>query len=462
METLNAIISQKQASQDELLKLSGVTGVDVGYKYVNGKRTDQIAIRVMVSKKKANVAAKQQIPKEINGIPTDVIERVVVPFVASRSLETISLQADTNKYDPVKGGISIGPERSIDGYVFAGTLGCLVKDNATGEPRLLSNFHVMAVDNNWKAGDFMVQPSLVDNGVATTDRVGTLTKAILSDHVDGALSTLSGRSSDCSIVDIGDVKGTTDAALNTAVRKRGRTTLLTYGFVDAISGTVKIDYGDGIGVKTLNDQVGIRPDTTHNAKFSDHGDSGSVVVDENNNIIGLLFAGSEDGYTYINQITNVLSELNIQICIKTKAKEQKDNKEKEKEKEQKENKEKEKEKEKEQKEKEFKEKREWKEIFDKNYKQEFEHRKYFDNFPYPGMSGFPSAPLLYNIQQRLTRLEQVVSQLSAFIEKEQRPDLSRNVLRNEKDWEQMTEQLQKEAAEAMEAKIDFDNKATGF
>jgi hypothetical protein len=420
--------------------------VDVGYKYVNGQRTDQIAIRVLVAKKKPNVAAKQRVPAEINGIPTDVIERVVVPITAVKSLEDISLQADTNKYDPVKGGISIGPERSIDGYVFAGTLGCIVKDNASGQPRLLSNFHVMAVDSSWKAGDYMVQPSLVDNGVATTDRVGALTKAVLSAHVDGALCTLSGRSSDCSIVDIGDVKGTASAVLNAAVKKRGRTTLLTYGFVDSISGTVKIDYGDDIGVKTLNDQVGIRQDTDYNDKFSDHGDSGSVVVDGDNQVIGLLFAGSEDGYTYINQIANVLSELDIEICIKIKAKEQKDNKEKEKEQKEKE--------------KEYKEKTEWKEVFDKNYKQEFEQYKFFENFPYPGT--FPSAPLLYNIEQRLARLELVVGRLSAFISKEQRPDLSQNVLRNEEDLKQAAERMQKEAAEAMEAKIDLDNKATGF
>lgn len=317
MKDLNTIISQKQTSEEDLLELKGVTGVDVGYKYVKGQRTKQIAIRVMVVEKKENVSEEQQVPKEINGIPTDVIERTITPFAAKVPVENISQQADTKRYDPVKGGISIGPERSVNGYVFAGTLGCMVKDKASGQSRLLSNFHVMAVNSDWEKGDLMVQPSRVDGGSAPKDSVGTLAKANLSDDVDGALCTLSGRNYDCSIVDIGDIKGTAGAVLNKPVRKRGRTTLLTHGFVDSINGSIKINYGDDIGNKILKDQIGIRPDTSNNKKFSDHGDSGSVVVDNDNKIIGLLFAGSEDGYTYINRISNVMDELDIQICTKT-------------------------------------------------------------------------------------------------------------------------------------------------
>jgi hypothetical protein len=313
MPKLDAVVRKKQDSQEALLKLPGVTGVDVGYKYVKGKRTDEIAIRVMVEKKKENVPAEERIPEQIEGIKTDVIQRVIVPFVVRKRLAEVAAAPDTSRYDPLKGGISIGPDRAIDGYVYAGTLGCIVTDHSGKQPLLLSNFHVMAVDNGWKAGDDMDQPSKADGGTSS-DRVGTLVNAVLSDHVDGALCTVNERSYDCSIVSIGDVKGSADASLNSPVRKRGRTTLLTYGFVDAINGTVKIDYGDGIGTKTLSEQIGIRADTAHNAKFSDHGDSGSVVVDADNHIIGLLFAGSEDGYTYINPIANVLSEFDIRIC----------------------------------------------------------------------------------------------------------------------------------------------------
>ncbi|MBC7813433.1 MAG: hypothetical protein H7175_19895, partial [Burkholderiales bacterium] len=45
------IIEIKQAVEAELLNRAGVNGVDIGFKYVNGHKTDQIAIRVFVAHK---------------------------------------------------------------------------------------------------------------------------------------------------------------------------------------------------------------------------------------------------------------------------------------------------------------------------------------------------------------------------------------------------------------------------
>lgn len=64
----------KEAAEAELLKLPGVTGVDIGFKTVRGKPTDVMAIRVYVDRKR-NVPAEQEIPTQIQGVPTDVIER---------------------------------------------------------------------------------------------------------------------------------------------------------------------------------------------------------------------------------------------------------------------------------------------------------------------------------------------------------------------------------------------------
>lgn len=64
----------KEEIEPELLRRPEVTGVDVGYKEVGGKPTNIIAIRIFVSRKR-DVSKDQTIPKEIRGIPTDVIER---------------------------------------------------------------------------------------------------------------------------------------------------------------------------------------------------------------------------------------------------------------------------------------------------------------------------------------------------------------------------------------------------
>src|SRR5215831_2484964 len=163
MEYLQASIQAKESVEHDILKRPGVTGIAVGHKYVGGKRTGAVSIQVFVREKKS-VPADQMIPSEIGGIKTDVIQRTFTLHPAAAKVAELQPMADTGTYNPVKGGISIGPCRAIGGFVFAGTLGVPVRDRTTGDPLLLSNFHVMAVDTGWSVGDQMTQPSRVDTG----------------------------------------------------------------------------------------------------------------------------------------------------------------------------------------------------------------------------------------------------------------------------------------------------------
>ncbi len=74
MKSIDEIRRIKAEVEGELLKLPGVTGVDIGYKYIGGKKTDILAIRILVKRKK-DVLKKHIIPEEIQGVPTDVIEQ---------------------------------------------------------------------------------------------------------------------------------------------------------------------------------------------------------------------------------------------------------------------------------------------------------------------------------------------------------------------------------------------------
>lgn len=308
----------KASVEKELLSLKDVTGVGVGEKIKNGKGTGIPSIRVYVKKKipKGSLPKDQVIPDEINGIPTDVIERQFVLHPASLSLDDIRLMADSGTYNPLTGGISIGPCRVVDNHIFVGTLGLVVEDNDSDEAMMLSNFHVMCVDSGWNVGDTMVQPGRAfDGGSCPNDVVGELTRASLGGQVDCAIARITNRNHNCQIKDIGQVDGTATAVLNEPVRKRGRTTELTHGFVDDTSLSVSIDYGDGLGTKILTNQIGISVDTSQSTKIGDHGDSGSVVVNQNNKVIGLYFAGSDDGaHGVANPISAVLSALNIHLC----------------------------------------------------------------------------------------------------------------------------------------------------
>ncbi len=317
METIFEMRKTKKASEADILKMPGITGMDIGYKYVRGKKTDELAIRVFVEEKK-DVPKKERIPKKIDGIKTDVIQRKFVLHPLRLRAVDIEVKTDAGRYDPLKGGISIGPCRVIDGYVFVGTLGAIAKDNATGHEMLLSNFHVMCIDDKWKVGDKMAQPSLVDGGVCPADVVGELQRASLGGKVDCAVAEHTTHGFECEIVDVGKVTGTAAADVGMAVRKRGRTTRLTYGKVDTIDLTVKIDYEDGLGIKILTNQIGIEPDSERNTMFGDNGDSGSVVVNDDCKVVGLYFAGSEDGYGVANPIQAVLDALNVSICAPVK------------------------------------------------------------------------------------------------------------------------------------------------
>jgi hypothetical protein len=316
MTSVEEALRVKEQVEEELRGRPGVTGVDVGFKEVGGERTGEIAIRVHVEKKKKSVPKDQEIPAEIEGVKTDVIERKYELHPARVPVEEIELMVDAGTYDPVKGGIGLGPCRVVGGYVYVGTLGAVVRDNATNAPMLLSNFHVMCIDNGWHVGDTMTQPSRVDGGTCPAGVVGTLQRASLGGQVDCAVSSLSGRGSACEIVDIGAVAGTAVASLGQHVRKRGRTTGLTYGIVDSIAATVTIDYGDGIGNVTLTNQIGIAVDTSHSTQIGDHGDSGSVVVNDAREVVGLYFAGTASGdHGLANPIASVLSALNVSMCV---------------------------------------------------------------------------------------------------------------------------------------------------
>jgi hypothetical protein len=315
MPSVDELIGIKERIEAQFLGAPGVTGVDVGYKEVGGQRTGQIAIRVHVAAKTDDIPDDQRVPGEIEGAPTDVLERRYELHVLTQQLVEVAPQADTTHYATLQGGVSMGPSRVINGSIFAGTLGAIVVDNATNQHAALTNFHVACVDSTFSIGDRMVQPSRIDTGVVPTDEFGSLVRETLSANVDGAVISIdSGRSSQCQIADIGLVRGTTAATLGMAVRKRGRTTLLTVGSVDGLSLSVNIDYGDGIGVRTLTNQVSIAADTTRNPLFSDHGDSGSVIVNDSGFVVGLLFAGA-GGSTVANPIAAVLSELNISMCV---------------------------------------------------------------------------------------------------------------------------------------------------
>jgi hypothetical protein len=172
VEDIDDIIRIKRAAERELLARPGVRGVDVGYKYVGGERTDEIAIRVYVEHKR-DVPAEERIPESIDGVRTDVQEGVFTEL------------DDIKMYRPLVGGISVGPVRTNPIDFSAGTLGALVTDNATQGRMALSNHHVFFKDP--VSYDVSVaQPSAGEAGFI----IGSVARSKYNNSVDAAVVRL--------------------------------------------------------------------------------------------------------------------------------------------------------------------------------------------------------------------------------------------------------------------------------
>ena len=312
MDVPPEMIAALDDNSSQLLSLSGVTGTDIGFTEINGIPTEDIAIRVSVSD---ITDIPDGIPDTLDGFPVVVIERNHLP------------QADFPRVEPLVGGVSVA--RGGGSLLSsAGTLGGIARENGTGELRGLSCAHVFVLGTGLP-GDAIEQPepnpnpkpanvigALLHSSFPTTP--STLPPFVPIGFTDAAICTIT-RSASAAIADIGPVNGTAIPRLHDRVMKRGRTTGLTHGIVNAVN--VRRGGQNGLQTALLIDQIEIRLDPSQSTFFSERGDSGSLIVKEDTHeIVGMLWAGSTDRsgvadglFGYACKIDNVEAELGISL-----------------------------------------------------------------------------------------------------------------------------------------------------
>ena len=328
---LNNLKSVLRNQRAQLLDRSNVVAAGVGYKITGGQKTDTLSIVCSVTKKVAasQISGTDIVPATIDGLPTDVIETGVIR----------ALQSPTERHRPAPGGVSIG-HRDIT----AGTLGCLVKKN--GQTFILSNNHVLANSNAAEIGDPILQPGPYDGGRFPDDHIADLEQFIpiniignpsecpiatsIANFLNG-IARLLGSSVQLQAIDqqatanlvdaaiarplnpddvkdeilqIGTIQGAAEGELGMAVKKSGRTTGFTTGEIQQVDVTANVQFGEG-KIAQFTDQLMAGP-------MSQGGDSGSAVLNDDNRLVGLLFAGS-DSTTIMNRIQNVFSELGVSL-----------------------------------------------------------------------------------------------------------------------------------------------------
>lgn len=244
-----------------------------------------------------------------------------LPSVNEGDLHMRSFQARSR---PLYPGLSIsqtGDFENDSSLVSAGTLGCFVKKRGApleeGRIYLLSNSHVLASPCE-EEGANIIQPGLLDQGDSQSDVVGTLKeftalKKFETNYIDAAIAQLNG----CEWENrshLGSLKGSRSAvdAGVASVFKTGRTTRTTFGHISAFEMEVPVHMEDVSTGLMFSNQLEIKSSDSH--FFSRGGDSGSVIVDDENYVVGLLFAGS-NSVTYANPIESVFAALDIELAI---------------------------------------------------------------------------------------------------------------------------------------------------
>ncbi len=319
-----AIRAQKNQI-NKMFRKRGVVGSAIGW-----DKDGNPIIRVF-----GNGAVAADLPDEIDGFPVQL--EATGPVYAlkyvcrennpnrskqcpepQQAIPASSIPTSTTEYQrPVYNGASIGHFS-----ITAGTVACIVAQNC--HTLVLSNNHVLADSNAATVGDPVLQPGPFDGGINPIDAVGTVFDWVdivmntsASNRVDAAVALIAGQ--DFTNVTLPDGYGRPRAEWRAPqagmkVQKYGRTTNQTEGTVTGINAIVHVNYTSCCA--QFIDQVVIEPDAGF-ADFALGGDSGSLVVvnggPDDRMPVALVFALADNGSVFANPISEVLSQLNLDI-----------------------------------------------------------------------------------------------------------------------------------------------------
>jgi len=293
---LRAARRAKRKNEERLRRLPNVIGVGAGLKAVDGEPTNRVCVRVYVSEKvdKANLRRDERVPLRLDGVLTDV--------VVSRAVRH---QDRVSRHDPiVRGGVSGGNHDRL----LTGTMGILVFDNVSKRSAVLSNWHVMCgLADGCVRGEDIVQPGRDGDGGTRADLFARLERWVNDSEVDAAIALLTGpRVMYREALEIGAVVGAESPVVGMSVKKSGRTTGLTTGVITDLEAVAS--FADGLMFNLLYIEGPER--------VSAGGDSGSVWVNDRNNVVGLHFAGparSPFDHALANNFDTVRERLDISM-----------------------------------------------------------------------------------------------------------------------------------------------------
>lgn len=281
-----------------------VVGVGISEKVVEGKNTGEATVCFYVRRKlpPSQVTGETLVPQAIS-LPGDK-----AVFTDVKEIGPLRLEAVFKKTKPLQSGFSIGHPN-----ITAGTLGAIVK--RAGKLFVLSNSHVLADSGLALIGDPIVYPGAMDGGVVLANLAASLstfvpfdTTGALVNRMDAAIAEIAANrlgALNLAIYKAATPLGTVKPKRAMVVAKFGRTTGKTTGTIIDVNFRFTLTY-PGVGSVGYIDQVLC-------TRYTDGGDSGSIVVDTGSGkIVGLHFAGANGGSVF-NPIRPVMKELGIRF-----------------------------------------------------------------------------------------------------------------------------------------------------
>jgi hypothetical protein len=304
------MLAHHAQSMRRIVRTKNIVAVGISEKVSGGKPLGELALTFYVEHKvplkdlKEEMAVPGTVPDPLSGpeaIPTDV------KVIGKMRPE---LNATRSRFQP---GNSIA---HID--ATAGTLGAVVKKG--DDFHILSNSHVLALGGLARKGDAVVYPGPADGGAMAADLVAKLTgfkKFVMGDgfnnRVDCAIAKPTAeRLGDLmsEIKGLGLPSGTIKPVRGMKVTKVGRTTGKTSGEIQDVHFRFTLDYEGEIGEVGFLDQVLC-------TRYTDDGDSGSLVIDKaTGRAVGLHFAGANGGSVF-SPIDEVLKALGVTLVTKS-------------------------------------------------------------------------------------------------------------------------------------------------
>lgn len=295
-------------AQPEWTVGEGIQAFGLGEKETCGVLGTDVVLKVYVEKKLPNAKLDNPVPKIVAmggmaPVITDVVE-----------IGKVELQGNTQRIRPALPGYSVSRANDAPN---TGTFGLVVRKKGQASPfYLLSNCHAIAASGLAKKGDVIIQPGAADLGVLAKDRIGTLVDWVPFDFtpnsnqncVDAAIAQLDDDAASAAIALLGVPVGVnTTLTRGMYVQKVGRTTTHSVARITDVDLVLNLTYPTA----TVPTQARLR-DQVLATFYSAPGDSGSGVLDMDNNVVGLHVGGS-DIIGFFCKISNVLDLLGLEV-----------------------------------------------------------------------------------------------------------------------------------------------------